>query len=95
MTILTHRRGSRRVYCFQPEIEDGSIPDLTDMTGDLRVSAGDLCIALPGVPTADALEVDLQPLDLPAGSYVASIYFDWGEGPEFEGECIIEISEGC
>jgi len=95
MTILTHRRGSRRVYCFQPEIDDGSIPDLTDLTGELRVTAGDQCIALSGATAADALEVDLQPLDLPAGSYTASVYFDWGQGPEFEGDVIIEISEGC
>ena|GEM_PF-1456776 len=95
MTVLTHRRGSRRVYCFQPETDNGSVPDLTDLTGELRVAAGDQCIALPGVAAEDALEVDLQPLDLPAGSYTASVYFDWGQGPEFEGDVIIEISEGC
>ncbi|MDS9468594.1 hypothetical protein RGQ15_13575 [Paracoccus sp. MBLB3053] len=95
MTILTHRRGTRRVYSFIPETEEGEATDLAEASGELRVSAEGICIPLPGVIEEGALQVDLQPLDLPAGQYTASLYFDWGQGPEFEGDLIIDISEGC
>ncbi|MDS9468219.1 hypothetical protein RGQ15_11640 [Paracoccus sp. MBLB3053] len=95
MTILTHRRGTRRVYSFIPETEEGEVPTLEGLTGELRVSADGTCIPLAGVTLPDAIDIDLQPLDLPAGQYTASLYLNWGPGPEFEGDLIIEISEGC
>ncbi|MFG6081592.1 hypothetical protein ACEUZ9_002216 [Paracoccus litorisediminis] len=92
MTMISHRRGSRRIFTFDPEDENGQSVDSEGVTGELRVSVRDTCVALP---IDSALEVNLQPLDEPAGDYVASVYLDWGEGLEFEGDILIRISEGC
>lgn len=92
MTIISHRRGGRRIYNFEPEDENGQPVDTFGVTGELRVQIGTTCVSLP----IDAeMDVDLQPLDCPAGDYPASVYLDWGQGLEFEGEVIIRVSEGC
>lgn len=100
MTTITWRAGSADPLVFQPLQPDGTPAPLDGLAMQLRVQAGAQCIPLDGVPTGTGdqagFDVSLMPLiDLPPRLYVASEYYDAGNGWRWVADHNLLIEGGC
>lgn len=102
MSTITWRRGSADPLVFQPVQADGTPAPLDGLAMQLRVQAGALCVVLDGVltqtgdPAQDGFDVALGPLaSLPARVYVASEYYDAGNGWRWIADHTLHITGGC
>ncbi len=97
MASIMFKPGEAEPLAIQPEQDDGTTPDLTGVSMQLRVGSGATCITLDGVLDADEqlFTVDLNTLDLPPRLYPATIYFDWGEGYRHSGHLNLIVEGVC
>lgn len=95
MTTIPLRLGGSEPLVIRPRQPDGTMPDLTGSTMQLRIGAGDACIIVPGTITPDGYEVDLNGLDLPSRLHTASIWIDWGRGWRWQGDVHLNVTGGC
>lgn len=95
MTTINLRLGGSEPLVLQPELEDGTMPDLTGSALQLRIGADDACLTVPSTITADGYQVDLNGLDLPPSLHTASIWTDWGNGWRYHGDVFLNVTGGC
>ncbi|MFC3169210.1 hypothetical protein [Paracoccus fontiphilus] len=95
MTTIPLRLGGSEPLVIRPKQPDGTMPDLTGSTMQLRIGSGDACIIVPGVITDDGYDLDVNDLDLPTKLHTASIWIDWGQGWRWQGEVFLNIIGGC
>ena len=95
MTTINLRLGGSEPLVIRPKQPDGTMPDLTGSTMQLRIGAGDACITVPGTITDDGYELDLNGLDLAPRLHTASIWIDWGNGWRWQGDVFLNVTGGC
>ncbi|TWI29749.1 hypothetical protein [Paracoccus sulfuroxidans] len=95
MTTIKYRLGTVGRLVFAPEQVDGTMPDLTGLSMELRIAAAGQCIVRHGVQVAEGFEVDLSTLDLPPRLYPASFYYIDQDGPQPPGSIFLNIEGGC
>ena len=95
MTTINLRLGGSEPLVIRPKQPDGTMPDLTGSTMQLRIGAGDACIVVPSTITDDGYELDLNSLDLPPKLHTASIWIDWGRGWRWQGDVFLNVTGGC
>ncbi|GLK63359.1 hypothetical protein [Paracoccus kondratievae] len=95
MSTITYRLGSSDHLGVRPLQPDGTVPDLTGVSIQLRIDNGGVCIPLDGAADGDALFIDLAGLDMPPRVYRAAIWFDWGDGWDHGGDLLLNVEGGC
>ena len=95
MTTINLRLSGSEPLVIRPKQPDGTMPDLTGSTMQLRIGAGDACLTLPSTITDDGYELDLNGLDLAPRLYTASIWIDWGRGWRWQGNVFLNVTGGC
>lgn len=95
MTTINLRLGGSEPLVIRPKQPDGTMPELTVSTMQLRIGAGDACIVAPSTITDDGYELDLNSLDLPPKLHTASIWIDWGHGWQWQDDMFLNVTGSC
>lgn len=95
MTTINLRLGGSEPLVIRPKQPDGTMPDLTGSTMQLRIGVGGACIVVPSTITDDGYELDLNSLDLTPRLYTAAIWIDWGAGWRWQDDMLLNITGGC
>ena len=95
MTEITYVLGAVGQLVFAPKQPDGTMPDLTDLRMELRITAQGQCIVLHGTPVPEGFEVDLSELTLTPRQYPGRLYFIGPSGPGEPDHLFLNIEGGC